>query len=189
MADTSGSMRGLPIATSIGLAIYFAERNLGVYKDLFLTFSSTPQFITLKGTTLREKVACIPSIVDNTDLERAFELILKTAIQNNIPEEEMPVSLVIISDMQFDGGQVQGGTFNDSMKRKFANAGYMMPNVVYWNVNGDGTFQAKTTTPGVQLYSGQSASVFKSLLSSIGKTAYQAMLDALNDSQYDVVKI
>ena len=39
MADVSGSMSGRPMATSIGLALYFAERNKGAYHNLFMTFS------------------------------------------------------------------------------------------------------------------------------------------------------
>ena len=30
MADTSGSMYGRPMASALGLAVYFAERNMGV---------------------------------------------------------------------------------------------------------------------------------------------------------------
>ena len=42
MADISGSMCGRPMETSIGLAIYFAERNHGAFKNLYMAFSSTP---------------------------------------------------------------------------------------------------------------------------------------------------
>ena len=82
MADTSGSMEGRPVCTSIGLAIYFAERNKGPWHNQFLTFASKPSFIDLKGTNLKEKVACIPDICDNTNIEAAFNLVLKTAINN-----------------------------------------------------------------------------------------------------------
>ena len=56
MADVSGSMCGRPLATSIGLAIYFAERNIGAYHNLFMTFSSDPDIVILKGETLYQKI-------------------------------------------------------------------------------------------------------------------------------------
>ena len=51
MADVSGSMYGRPMATSIGLAIYFAERNVGAYHNMFMTFSADPKIELLKGET------------------------------------------------------------------------------------------------------------------------------------------
>ena len=80
MADTSGAMMGRPLATALGLAIYFAERTTGAFKDTFMTFSDQPKLIKLKGDTLYDKLQCIPSIYANTNLEAAFELILKVAI-------------------------------------------------------------------------------------------------------------
>lgn len=59
MADVSGSMSfngGIPLATAIGLAIYFAERNVGAYHNLFMTFSSNPETVVLKGKTLSQKI-------------------------------------------------------------------------------------------------------------------------------------
>lgn len=56
MADVSGSMRGRPMATSIGLAIYFAERNVGAYHNLFMTFSCRPETVILRGETLEQKI-------------------------------------------------------------------------------------------------------------------------------------
>ena len=77
IADTSGSMGGRPMATSVGLGIYFAERNQGAFHNKFMTFSSKPSWIELKdGMTLQEKVKQVPNIVDNTNLEAAFDLIL-----------------------------------------------------------------------------------------------------------------
>lgn len=192
MADTSGSMSGRPMATSVGLAIYFAERNKGIFKDVFMTFSSTPSFITLKGTTLYEKIRCVPEIVSNTNLEAAFDLILKTAINNNLNPSDMPKSLVVISDMQFD--QAQGYntrmTFYDTMVNKYNSVGYEMPNVIFWNVNNPkDTFQVTSDYKGVQLASGQSPSVFKSILANIGKTPYEAMESTLNTERYNVITI
>lgn len=206
MADTSGSMtmyNGQPIATSIGLSLYFAERNKGVFKDLMLTFSSTPQFVDVSGETLKQKISRIPAIVDNTNLESAFNLILTTAIKNNVPQEEMPVSLLVISDMQFDQGTVQGGgywsdsgfvrgsdldTFHEKMEQKYRSAGYEMPVLIYWNVEGRAnTFQADQKKQNVILVSGQSASSFRDVLSNIGKTPYDFMVETLANPMYDRV--
>jgi hypothetical protein len=193
MADTSGSMRGRPMATSVGLAIYFAERNKGVFKDVFMTFSSRPSFVQLKGNTLYEKIKCIPSIIANTDLEAAFRLILNTAINNNLTAEDMPKSLIVISDMEFDDAtyyNTNHETFYESMVKMYRQHGYEMPNIIFWNVDSrHDNFQVASEYRGVQLASGQSPSVFKSILNNIGKTPYEAMLSVLNDPMYDCITV
>jgi len=197
MADTSGSMYGRPMATSIGLAIYFAERNRGAYKDLFLTFSARPEFINLKGETLAEKLSCVESIVANTNLEAAFDLILSVAVKNKISEDEMPKSLIIISDMHFDlattdyrRGEFDKQTFHVSMMQKYEEAGYRMPTIIYWNVaQRESAFQVDAEDTNVILVSGQSTSTFKNVLGSVTRTPYEFMLETLNDPQYEMVKI
>ena len=196
MSDTSGSMEsdnGRPMATAIGLAVYFAERNKGAYKDLFLTFSESPRFVNLSGNSLAEKISNIESIVANTNLESAFDLILKVAVDNNVSTDEMPKSLIIISDMQFDGAVGARGTsktFFNSMKDKFASKGYTMPTVIFWQVSERGNaFQADRFDANVILVSGQSTSTFKGILSNIGKTPFDFMCETLADPIYDVVKI
>lgn len=49
IADTSGSMYGRPMATSVGLAVYFAERNSGPYHNMFMSFSGTSRIQMLKS--------------------------------------------------------------------------------------------------------------------------------------------
>ena len=193
MADTSGSMDGRPMATSVGLSLYFAERNKGAFANMFMTFSSKPSLVELKGKTLAEKVQCIPSIVENTDLQLAFQLILSTALQNNVPSDDMPKSLIVVSDMEIDHcGNVGNGyiSFYDNMKKKFSDHGYQIPNVVFWNVNSrNNVFHADSNIPGVQMVSGQSVSTFKTVLNSINKTVYEAMIETLSDSMYDAITI
>jgi len=193
MADTSGSMEGRPLATSVGLAIYFAERNKGVFKDVFMTFSSRPSFVQLKGNTLYEKIQCIPSIFENTNLEAAFKLILDTAIRNNLTAEDMPKSLIVISDMEFDSATYntyEHETFYESMVKMYNQHGYNIPNIIFWNVDSrHDNFQVTSEHRGVQLASGQSPSVFKSILNNIGKTPYEAMLSVLNDPMYDCIMV
>lgn len=79
IADVSGSMSGRPLATSIGLAIYFAERNRGAYHNLFMTFSQKPEFVSLRGETLLQKIKYVERTEwgMNTNLQAAFERVLK----------------------------------------------------------------------------------------------------------------
>ena len=192
MADTSGSMYGRPLCTSLGLAIYFAERNKGAFKDTFMTFSSKPSLVTLKGNTLYDKIKCIPAIVADTNLEAAFMLILNTARKHNLSACDLPRSLVVITDMEFNFATTSRGdwTFYESMRRNFAQEGYQIPNVVFWNVNSrHDCFQVTSNYQGVQMASGQSPSVFKTVLANVGKTPYEAMLNTLSDPIYDSIAI
>lgn len=195
MADTSGSMMGRPICSALGLAMYFAEKNKGAFKDVFMTFSERPSFVTLKGDSLFERIKNVPSIVSNTDIESAFNLILKTSIDNKLDAEDMPKALIIISDMEFDQGTSQGysrekQTYHDAMKKKFLNAGYELPNIIYWNVDSrQNVFHAFSDYKGVQLASGQSPSVFMSIMKNIGLNPVEAMINVINNPVYDCITI
>jgi len=190
VADTSGSMQGRPICTSIGLAVYFAERNKGQFARQFITFSAKPNFITLTGKTLKDKVKCIPAICENTDLQAVFDLVLDTAVKYKVPQADMPKSLIVISDMEIDAARnSRGTTFNAQMKADYAQAGYELPNMIYWCVdsrNGN-IFHAEMDEHGVQLASGQSPSVFKAILSGVGLTPYDMMVQTLSDPKYDCI--
>lgn len=196
MADTSGSMLGRPLETSVGLAIYFAERNTGVFHNKFMTFSRTPHFITIKGDSLKKKVESFPVIVQNTNIEAAIEEILNVAVDNNVPAEDMPEALVIISDMEFDiaGEHASSGrnkkSYQTIFEEKFREAGYKMPTIVYWNVNSrHNVFHAYANASGVMMASGSSPSVFKAIVENIGKTPYEAMVGVLNNPLYDCVAV
>jgi len=191
MADTSASMTGRPLHTSIGLAIYFAERNKGPFHNKFVTFSAEPSFIKLQGDTLYDKVKCIPHIVSNTNLEKAFNLILDTAIANSLEQEEMPKALIIISDMEFDRQTMDSDmTWHKAMEKKFKKFGYSLPNIIYWNVDSrHETFHAVSDKRGVQLASGQSPSIFQMVINNIDKTPYEAMVEILNSPRYECITV
>ena len=194
MADVSGSMYGRPLATSIGLAMYFAERNKGAYHNLFMTFSQNPKFVTVKGETITQKIKFI-SRADwgmNTDLEKALMKILDVAIENHCSQEEMPKSLIIVSDMEIDRctRQEHRGNFYDYVSRVYAEHGYKIPNVVFWNVDSrHDVFLADKNRKGVQLVSGQSASTFKNLIGCVDKTPVEMMYEVLNSERYQAIQI
>lgn len=194
MADVSGSMSGRPMATSIGLAMYFAERNKGAYHNLFMTFSGNPQFVELKGNTITEKIRFISRAnwQMNTDLEAALLKILDVAIENHCSQEEMPKSLIIISDMEIDycTRQKHRENFYDYASRVYEEHGYKIPNVVFWNVNSrHDVFLEDKNRKGVQLVSGQSASTFKNLIGCVDKTPVEMMYSVLNSERYQAIQI
>lgn len=108
MADVSGSMAGHPIAVSVSLALYFAERNTGAFKDHFMTFSSTPKLVKVMGNTLAQKMSNISQAEwqQNTNLLAAFRAILSASLQSG---DSPPETLYIISDMEFDSANGAGG--------------------------------------------------------------------------------
>lgn len=192
MADISGSMYGRPMATSIGLAIYFAERNTGAYYNLFMTFSANPQVVTLKGETLSQKVSNVNK-ADwgmNTNLKEAFKKVLDIAKKNNISQEEMPKAIVVISDMEIDYCGNKDWSFYDKMESKFRKAGYVIPNIIFWNVESrHDVFHADSKRKGVQLASGQSVTVFKQVLQNLGYSPIEAMENTINSERYDCITI
>lgn len=192
MADVSGSMYGRPMATSIGLAIYFAERNTGAYHNLFMTFSANPQIVTLKGETLFQKVRNVNK-ADwgmNTNLKAAFEKVLDIAEKNNISQEQMPKAIVVISDMEIDRCGNKDWSFYDKMESKFRKAGYVIPNIIFWNVESrHDVFHADSTRKGVQLASGQSVTVFKQVLQNLGYNPIEAMENTINSERYNCITV
>src|SRR6185503_6320317 len=108
IADVSGSMscnNCLPLLISVSLALYFAERNVGPFKDYWMNFSSTPSFQKFKGNNIYEKYQNMDKSnwCQSTNLQSAFQLILDTAKQNKVSQKDMPTVLYIVSDMEFDG--------------------------------------------------------------------------------------
>lgn len=184
MADTSGSMsccNGIPYATSVGLALYTAERNSGVFKNHFITFSEEPYLCEVKGKNIKEKVRNIPCYVANTNIDSAFELLLNTAKENNISKEEMPSHILIISDMEFDQGVYSDtGTNFNGWKKAFLKEGYDLPKIIFWNVAGV-TYGVPVTKfdKDVAMISGFSTNILDNLLTLDDYSPVALMIDKL----------
>ena len=203
VADGSGSMTcrvgntdisALDVANA--LAIYFAERSSGQFKDTYITFSERPQIVDLsKGKSLREKIeiALRHSEIANTNIEAVFDLILKTAIKNNMTQDDLPQNILIISDMEMDGcarsnhGRPNQKLFNVFADR-YAEHGYKLPRLVFWNVNSrTGTIPVKENNLGVALVSGFSPAIVKMVLSN-STDPYECLLEQLNSERYQPVE-
>ena len=193
VADVSGSMtcnNGIPLAVSISLAMYISERNTGVWKDKFLTFSASPNLRTVRGSTIADRIRNL-SRADwgyNTDLQAVFNLVLNTATSNNVPEGDMPRKLIIVSDMQFDSSCIGASVTNfEAMRIKYAQAGYSMPELVFWNVNSHSNVPMKMHDTGTCLVSGCSPSILRSVISGKVITPLDVMKDAVYTERYDAV--
>lgn len=196
VADTSGSMlcnNLLPICTAISLAIYFAERNKGVFANHFINFSSRPQLIKIDGCDITAKAKYVfhKSLIDNTNIEAVFDLILNTAIENQLSDSDIPERIIIISDMQFDMAsthRTNNQVLFDTIKQKWNENDYKMPKLVYWNVNATTTAHPQTCEDeNVQFVSGHSATIFNEILQDKFCTPYELILDIVNKKRYSCI--
>lgn len=189
--DGSGSMYcrtdPMPAAVALSLGIYFAERNTGTFRNHFITFSENPRLVEIQGDTILEKVRYCHAFneVANTNIQRVFELILQAAVKNRVPQSEMPAKLYIISDMEFDSCARGAELTNfEYAKKIFAEAGYSLPRVIFWNVQSRNAQQPVTQNEqGVALVSGCTPRIFSMLRSGI-LSPLGYMLDILGADRY-----
>lgn len=195
--DTSGSMfwnvmsEGLrPIDVAVSLGLTFAQNNKGEFANSFITFSSTPSLVKVRGKDIYEKVQSVVEdcIVANTNVNAVFALILKTALKYNIKQEDMPSSIYLVSDMEFDSCVHNADLSNfENAKKMFEKNGYVLPKIVFWNVASRHLSQPVTQNEeGVVLLSGASVNPFKFDVEK-PKTPYECMLDVLQSERYDLV--
>lgn len=188
VADVSGSMTGQPMSVSVSLALYFAERNKGRFKNKFMTFSESPQVVDVLGSNLRERMNNI-ECADwgmSTNLEAVFNVILKSAKQS---EGDMPKVLYIISDMEFNAAiRNPSDTVFENAKAAFAAEGLDLPTVVFWNVDARNDQVPVTKFDGnVTLISGLSQSTFQHAVG--GKSPIELMNDVVNSERYERIKV
>lgn len=189
--DGSGSMYGgadpIPATVAISLGIYYAERNTGAFHNHFITFSENPRLVEIKGRDIFEKVRYCSRFneVANTNIQRVFELILKTAVKNRVPQKDMPTKIYIISDMEFDYCTENCSLTNfEYAQDLFAEYEYQLPEVVFWNVASRNRQQPVTVNDrGVALVSGCNARIFSMLKAGI-LSPYAFMMDVLGSERY-----
>jgi hypothetical protein len=201
VADGSGSMYShtlssttvMTIEIANALAVYYAERNSGEFKNKYITFSEAPQLVDLsKCETLLEKLleAQKHNEIANTNIEAVFDLLLETAAANGMKQEDLPANVLVISDMEFDSC-ASSNTENNlnekiftAIKKRWAEKGYALPRLVFWNVcSRTNTIPVKENALGAALVSGFSPNVTRMIMS--GKLdPFEALCDVLNGERY-----
>ena len=202
VADGSGSMTSTIGDTNItaldvanALAIYFAEHNKGQFKDKYITFSENPQYVDFNGCmSLNDKIrkALAYDECANTNIEEVFNLILETAKNYNLSQDEMPANILIISDMEFDrcarsNGDKPNKKLFAEISERYRNAGYKLPRLVFWNVNSrTGTIPLKENDLGVALVSGFSTNIAEMVMSD-KLDPLEVLLDKINSPRYEKI--
>lgn len=179
---------------SVSLGMYVAERTKGAFKDMFITFHSSPNFVDLsKCRSLRERLSTTrnASWGGSTNLQATFQLILNTAIKYKVPQADMPTKILIFSDMQFDTavGNTAGSTALQMIEKMYRDAGYKRPQVVFWNLNARfGNVPVSFGQDGTMMVTGFSPAVMKSILAAgeiPNVTPLDLMLEAVAIPRYD----
>ena len=192
--DGSGSMycpgNPMPATVAISLGIYFAERNKGAFKNHFITFSREPRLIEIKGEDIYDKVAYCSTYneIANTNVQKVFELILSSALKGNVPQNEMPETIYIISDMEFDWCTEDADMTNfEYAKKLYEENGYKLPKVVFWNVaSRNKQVPVTENEEGVALVSGCTPRIF-SMVMEDRMSPYEFMMDVLSSERYEKI--
>lgn len=144
VADTSYSMMQYngPKVTlrdmAVAMAALFGSLLKGPFHNTCMSFSQNAYFHRWEDSTpfkdIQRQVAT--GDCSNTDVQKVFNLILNTGIDNQLADEDMPKMVILVSDMQFD--QTANGWDNIKlMRKKFEDAGYTVPTVVFWNMSSE----------------------------------------------------
>lgn len=175
--DISGSMT-MPIhgditayEICISMGICFSTLNLGWFKDIVCGFSNEAIVSKLSGGFC-DRVNFIktdPQIQQvawgSTNFQGVIDLLVSIRQQNpEIPVEEFPETLLILSDMQFNAtGSAE--TNYEASKRKLTAVGLKDIRIIWWCLNGTTTdFPSTMDDKGVYMIGGFDPVNLKSLM-------------------------
>ena len=204
VVDTSSSMWGTPVYVATSLGMYCAEKANGPFAGHYVSFSRNPRLVKVEGVDFCDKVDRIirTDLCENTDIEKTFDMLLNTAIRNRCSQEDLPQNIIIISDMEFDRARGYGQTYDyathtyktnnatpdtlmEGIARKWENAGYKMPHLIFWNVDARQNNIPMLGNGPISYVSGFSPSIFQTIMT--GKTGYELMMEKLDSPRYSVI--
>ena len=176
MYNTKGSVA--PIYPALALGILISKCVEGPFANKVIAFSEKPSIFEIKGETLFEQVQYIKNNIPvglNTNFEAVFDLIITTAIMFNIKQEQMPETIVCLSDMEFDTACSLNNDISNSetlhkyIIKKYDSTIYKSPKFIYWNFNSehDNIFPISTKSENVAMISGFSEQLLKVFMTNI----------------------
>ena len=197
IVDTSGSMtwvksvgKYMPDDIATALGIYFADKQKSAFNGLLMTFSTSPNFVNISDCkSLEEKITKVSSmsVAGSTNVEAAFDLILSHAQKHSVPKEDMPSTLLIMSDMQFNQGTSGNPRAYKMAQKKFKAAGYECPRLVFWNLDIAGkNVPVKHNDDGACIVSGFSPNSLAGIMNAEKFDPMNVMLETLNNDRYNI---
>ena len=204
VVDVSGSMYGQPLEAAVSMGAYIAERGKGPFQNHFITFSNNPQLVEFEGVDVYDKFIRAESAEwgGSTNIEAVFDMLLDTALKYHTPKKDMPKTLYIFSDMEFNGCITSGprdvdhwgyassvralnerqiDTVIEAQMRKWHQYGYDTPRVIFWNLDARHE-NIPAIGPKFSYVSGFSMNMVEAILS--GKSGIDLMLEKLNSPRY-----
>lgn len=202
IVDVSGSMYGQPLEAAVSMGAYIAERGKGPFKNHFITFSNNPTLVEFSGVDIYDKFQRAQSAEwgGSTNIEAVFNLLLSTALRYRTPSEDMPKTLYIFSDMEFNGCITSGPASHDmwssssrmlnrnqidtvieTQARKWRQYGYQIPRVIFWNLDARHD-NIPAIGDGFSYVSGFNMNMVECILS--GKDGLALCLEKLNSERY-----
>ena len=207
VVDVSGSMYGQPIEAAVSMGAYIAERGKGPFQNHFITFSDNPTLVEFTGVDIYDKFMRARNAEwgGSTNIEAVFNLLLNTAIKHRTKPEDMPRTIYIFSDMEFNACLTAGPatadtwgwsygrktlkesqieTVIEAQARKWRNHGYEIPRVIFWNLDARHD-NIPAIGDGFSYVSGFSMNMVECILS--GKDGLDLCLEKLNSERYQPI--
>jgi len=199
VCDVSGSMfHGTgkssirPIHVSLAFGLMVAELSKGRFHNKIITFHDSPNFFKITGSSCREKIQSLEKAPwgMSTNFQSVFELLLNTATTFDLTSDQMPTRIICISDMQFNEASGNRQTNWEAVKQMYGRAGYRLPELVFWNVNGTtGDFPVQHNEEGVALVAGYNKAILKSVMTGEVVSPYQIMRETIDAPRYQQIKL
>jgi Mg-chelatase subunit ChlD len=197
LIDVSGSMfnhstpQAVEVAVSLGMIVSLLNSS-PQYNGKFITFQEQPQLLSMRGESLMEKVNSIKTSPwgGSTNFQSAFDLILTIATTFQVPADQMPQVLLVLSDMQFNNAG-SGQANWDEIGRKYTVAGYQRPTIIFWNLNGNSVDYPvpDANTPNCLLLSGFNDAILYSLLGGTLSNPLEIVRSALDKDRYNIIHL
>ena len=199
IVDVSGSMTMIydkkksgvaPIDVAIGLGLITASCGKGPWKNMVISFHEIPTLIVLRKSGLLARYREISGIPwgGSTDIMKVFSMILDVARKHGLSQDDLPDTVMIFSDMQFN--QAGGNNTNyEKIDKMYHDSDYERPNIVFWNVNGaSDDYPISTDENGTALISGFSPEIMRNLLDGDTLSPTNVFNSAVTDERYRVVR-